>query len=157
MTLPDDRSPLPSNNLKSPSTACPHRGTAFSKPASARRASELVATYGVNYFARTTFLQADAPAIGPPKNASAPSSHNIKLLTKTGRRGSKSILLQSTKSSTDVQVEILFEGMLKLDEKKASRTTLPIACLLQPYHTVGCNLSSPPASSASVKEGLYSR
>ena len=41
--------------------------------------------------------------------------------------------------------------------KKASGTTLIIACLSPPCLTVSCNHSSPTASSASVKEGLYPR
>ena len=77
------------------------------------------------------------------------------MIPKTGRCGSKSIIPQSMKHSADVHVEILSDDKLKIDKKKASRTTLPIACLSQPCLTVGCNQTSPTASYASVKEGLY--
>ncbi|CAN0456695.1 unnamed protein product [Ascophyllum nodosum] len=90
MTLPENRSPMASKNLKSSSTTYSHHGTAL-KPAKPRRASKLAAT--------------------------------------TGRRGSKSMIPYSMKSSADVQVEILSDDKLKSLRKNASGATLRTACL----------------------------
>ena len=49
MTLPDNPSPLASNNLESSSTTYPHPGTAYSKPALPRRVSEFTAMNGVTF------------------------------------------------------------------------------------------------------------
>ena len=124
MTLPDNRSPLASNNLKSPSTTCPHPGTAYSKPPYPRRASELTAMYGVKYFARTTLLQVDTPVIDSPKNAAASFRHNMNLLTKQRaprsqkRAGAEETHYPSVHETLGrCPSRNLSDNMLKIDEK----------------------------------------
>ena len=148
MTLPDNRSPLASSNLESSSTTYPHPGTAYSKPALPRRVSEFTAMNGVTFrwyhnpagfsshLPSKTRFSLVQPLHGPPHKATRAT------IPRTGRRGSKSMIPYSIKSSADVQVEILSDDKLKSRRKKASGATLRTSCLSQPCLTVGDNQSS---------------